>query len=78
MAVFEICKPAFCGAIHVRNNYLQTLPIRAFGFGSNHVFELLQALSAWPFVAAFEVISQEVKATTLRGVNDAGLIWMQR
>ena len=41
MAVFEVTKPALRGAIHVGDDYLQTLPIIAFGLGSNRIFRLL-------------------------------------
>src|SRR6266540_842650 len=62
MAVFEVTKPALRGAIHIRDDYLQTLPIGAFGLGSNRIFHLLQTLSARPSLPALEMISQKVEA----------------
>ena len=59
MAVFEVTKPALCGAIHISDDYLQTLPISAFGHGSNRSFQLLQTLPARPSLPALEVVSQK-------------------
>ncbi len=62
MAVFEVLKPASRRAIHVGDDYLQTLPVGAFRLGSNRVFELLQTLSPRPSLPSLEVVSQKVEA----------------
>jgi hypothetical protein len=77
MAVFEVTKPAFRGAIHMSDDYLQTLPISALGPGSNRIFQLLQTLSARPSLPALEMVSKKVEAPRLGGIYDSGLFRMQ-
>jgi hypothetical protein len=76
MAVFEIPKPAFRGAIDFSDNHLQALPVVAFGLSANRIFELLETLASWPSLTTFEVIPKKVETTGLRGINDPRLLWM--
>src|SRR3989449_2636512 len=78
VAMFEILKPAHKRAIDVRDDYPQAMSVSALGLDSNRVFKLFQALLPWPFHAPFEVVSQKVKAATLRGAHDPGLDRVQR
>ena len=77
MAVFEVRKPAFRGAIDVSNYRRQTVPRVAFGLAANRIFELLETLLSRCSSTAFEVIPKKIEATGLGSINDSGLFRMQ-
>ena len=75
--VLKILKPASHGTIHIGDDRLQALSLRAPGFTPNRVFELPQTLPARPTGAVREVIAQKVKTLPLGGVHDSRFGGMQ-
>src|SRR5215469_11575649 len=73
MTVLEVPQPAAQGPVQVRDDGRQTLSLGAPRLGTDRLFELLQALRAWPAIAALKGIAQKVKAARLRSVEDTRL-----
>src|SRR6266571_6158205 len=77
MTVLEVPKPARQRLVHRLNDYSQAAPMSASRFTPNRRFQFGHTLSSRPAVATLKVITQKVKATALRGVNNPGLFRMQ-
>src|SRR5260370_7050713 len=77
MTVFEVSEPARQRLVHRLNDYSHAVPMSASRFIPNRRFQFGHTLSSRPAIATLKVIAQKVKATTLRGVHDAGLFRMQ-
>src|SRR5215469_7172424 len=73
MTVWEVPQPAAQGPVPVRDDGRQTLSLGAPRLGTDRLFELLQALRAWPAIAALKGIAQKVKAARLPSVEDTRL-----
>src|SRR3989442_1137736 len=76
--MFEITKPATSDPVDARDDYRQALPVVALGQDPDFVFQLLQALTPRPTIAALEVIPKKVKAARFTGIHNPRLGWMQR
>ncbi len=77
MAMFEVAKPASQRPIHIGDDLRKAQSVGALGEVPEPVFELTQAFLTRPTIAALEMIAQEVKAASLGGVHDMGLIRMK-
>ena len=78
VAVLEIFKPASQRPVDIQDDCVEAMAVRAPGFGANRVSEFPQALRSRPTIAELEVVAEEVKAATLSGVDDAGLVRVER
>src|ERR1700735_813492 len=76
-AVAEVVKPSPQYRIDSRNDARKTLAVGSAGSCSELFAHFNFALLAWPFLSAFEVITQELKPTRLGGVDDLGFLRMQ-
>jgi hypothetical protein len=72
MTVLEVPEPARQRLVHRPDSCSQAAPMSASRFAPNRRFQFGYTLSSRPAVATLKVITQKVKATTLRGVHDAG------
>ena len=61
MTVLEVFKPALQSAVNIGNNLSQATAVAAPRFGSNGIFELLQAFLARPSSALHKVVAEKVK-----------------
>src|SRR5262245_3708944 len=77
MTMFEVLVPTFQDRFELRDDFAQTLSIRAFGDRAHTVFQFLFALLAGPFVASLEVVPQKIKTAFLCRVHHPRFLRMQ-
>jgi len=74
MAMLEVFKPALQSAVNIIHNLSQASAVATPGFGSDGIFELLQAFLARPSSALHKVVAEEVKSLPGNAyVNQSGL-----
>src|SRR5436305_13649664 len=77
MAVLEVVEPSSQNGIQLRDDAGQAVPVGASRVKSNLVFDLAQAFRAGPFLTSLEVIPEKVESTSLGGIHNLRLLWMQ-
>ena len=77
VAVLKVRKPADERAIDVRDDDREAVPAGAARLLPHRVFEFHQTLRPWPAMPAFEVVSEEVKATGALHIHEMRFLGVQ-
>jgi len=64
ITVLEVFKPSAKGAVHIRNNAFQRVPVGSSRLRTNDFLQLSEALLPWPSGLSLKMIPKEVKPLT--------------
>src|SRR5208283_5271012 len=76
--MLKVLKPAPQGSIQIDEGGRQALPLRAPGLVPNTVSKFPLTLSARPFAALLEMVTEKVESPRWGGIHDSRLDRMQR
>ncbi len=77
-AMLKVLKPSLQRPIHVQDDDRQAIAVGPLRFLADGVFEFPETLLSRPTLARFKVVSQKVKSSRLRRIDDSSLFRMQR
>src|SRR5262249_51445366 len=78
IAVFEVLEPASEHCVETGDDGFHAVAVVPLREAADLVLQLREALLTWPFLVAFEVVTEEIESSGLAHVYKLGLLRMER